>query len=139
MESQRWIEIQDIIDQNGELLDVEEKILKSIGVLNLLSGSLGLKATSEIITSVINQTTGLDKKLIEEKLANLVNRGILLYREYAGEYRLWEGSDFNVYQAITDRKEKLEIGELHEILQKYLPLYPVIASRHSYKTGSQTV
>ncbi|HQA58376.1 MAG TPA: hypothetical protein PK033_10940 [Acetivibrio sp.] len=135
-ESQRWIEIQDIIDQNGELLDVEEKILKSIGVLNLLSGSLGLKATSEIITSVINQTTGLDKKLIEEKLANLVNRGILLYREYAGEYRLWEGSDFNVYQAITDRKEKLEIGELHEILQKYLPLYPVIASRHSYKTGT---
>ena len=135
-ESQRWIEIQDIIDLNGKLLDVEEKILKTIGVLNLLSGSLGLKATPEITISVIKQTSGLDKQLIEENLANLVNRGILLYREYAGEYRLWEGSDFNIYQAITDKKEKLEIGELHEILQKYLPLYPVIASRHSYKTGT---
>jgi hypothetical protein len=43
-ESQRWIEIQDIIDLNGKLLDVEEKILKTIGVLNLLSGSLGFKS-----------------------------------------------------------------------------------------------
>jgi hypothetical protein len=85
---------------------------------------LVLKATPEITISVIKQTSGLDKQLIEENLANLVNRGILLYREYAGEYRLWEGSDFNIYQAITDKKEKLEIGELHEILQKYLPFIP---------------
>ena len=46
-ESQRWIEIQDIIDSKRRTFRRRGKILKSIGVLNLLSGSLGLKATSK--------------------------------------------------------------------------------------------
>ena len=135
-ESQRWIEIHDIINSNVNLLDTEIKVLKTIGVLNLLSGSLGLKATPETIVNVIEQTSGIDKYMIKKDLDNLVNRGVLLYREYAGEYRLWEGSDFNIQQAINDKRDKLEIGKLDFILQKYLPLHPVIASRHSYKTGT---
>ncbi len=135
-ESQRWIEIHDIIDRNVNHSDTEKKVLKTIGVLNLLSGSLGLKATPETIVKVIGQTCGIDRNTIEKDLNNLVDRGVLLYREYAGEYRLWEGSDFNIQKAINDKREKLEIGKLDYILQKYLPLHPVIASRHSYKTGT---
>ncbi len=111
-------------------------MLKTIGVLNLLSSSLGLKATPETIVNVIEQTCSIDRYTIKKDLNNLVNRGVLLYRDYAGEYRLWEGSDFNIQQAITDKREKLEIGKLDYILQKYLPLHPVIASRHSYKSGT---
>ncbi len=135
-ESQRWIEIHDIIDRNVNLSDTEKKVLKTIGVLNLLSGSLGLKATPETIVNVIEQTCNIDRNTLKKDLGNLVNRGVLLYRKYAGEFRLWEGSDFNIQKAINDKREKLEIGKLDSILQKYLPLHSVIASRHSYTTGT---
>lgn len=135
-ESQRWIEIHDIISSNVNLEESEKIILKTIGVLNLLSGSMGIQATSETIINVIEQTNGIDRFTIQNDLENFVNKGVLLYREYAGEYRLWEGSDFNIQQSINDRREKLDVRNLDDILQKYFPLNPVIASRHSYMTGT---
>jgi len=136
IESQRWIEIHDIINSSPNLSDIEEKILKTIGIINILSGSLGVNATPVAIADILNQTCGAEEATIIKSLNNLSERGLLLYREYAGEYRLWEGSDLNIQQAIKEKREKLEIGKLDYILQKYLPLHPVIASRHSYKTGT---
>ncbi len=134
--SQQWIEIHNIINSRADFSNTEITVLKTIGVLNLLSGSTGLKAAPKTVSNVIEQTSGIDKQITDKDLNSLINRGILHYREFADEYRLWEGSDFNVQKAINDARSKLEIGELDLILQKYLPLHPVIASRHSYKTGT---
>ncbi len=135
-ESQRWVEIHSIINGNINLSERKKKTLKSIGVLNLLSGSLGLKANPETIIATMEQTSNVSEKEIIQDLDKLRHRGILLYREYADEFRLWEGSDFDIQKAINEKREKLEIRSLEYILQKYLPLDSVIASRHSYQTGT---
>lgn len=134
--SQRWIEIHDIINAAGYLSPVEQALLKNIGVLNLLSGTLGVKANFDTIYGILNFSYGLDQETTGKILENLVRKGILLFREYAGEYRLWEGSDFDVYGAIRAKKAKLSVGSLDALLQEYLPLSPVIASRHAHKTGT---
>lgn len=133
---QRWVEIHNIIDGNANLSDVKIKLLKSVGVLNLLSGSLGLRANPETIITTMEQTCGIDRKMIKQDLDELGQKGILLYREYANEFRLWEGTDFDIPKAINEKREKLEIRDLEHILQEYLSLNPVIASRHSYQTGT---
>lgn len=133
-ESQKWIEINDIIQNLQTLEAVEQAVLKTIGVLNLLSSSLGINACLDPIISLIrdnNKHCGVQKAL-----KKLVDKGIVLYREYSKEYRLWEGSDFNIQEAIRDKKAKLAISNLDSILSQYLKLPPLIASRHAYETGT---
>lgn len=135
-ESQRWIEIHDIVETAGNINTVEKAILKTIGVLNLLAASLGVKANIETITAVAEGSLETNGSTIRNAIDNLVSRGILLYRPYAGEYRLWEGTEFDVYGNIRKYKSKLAITNLQEILQEYLPLSPLTASRHAFETGT---
>ena len=135
-ESQRWIEIHDIVEGASYINTMDKTILKTIGVLNLLSASLGVKANIETITAVTEGSLETNSSRIRSAIDTLVNRGILLYRPYAGEYWLWEGSEFDVYGNIRKYKSKLAITNLQEILQEYLPLPPLIASRHAFETGT---
>lgn len=137
-ESQQWIEVHDKISgDNHNLLPQQKVILKNIGIMNLLSGALGVKAGPETISYIM----GYSQNMVPEKtttiINELVNRGVILYREYAGEYRLWEGSDFDISGAIRRKRAELAITSMVDtLLQRYLPLTPIIAARHSYNTGT---
>ncbi|WP_066633191.1 hypothetical protein [Desulfolucanica intricata] len=135
-ESQRWIEIHGKLEDTRHLGPVDQSILKTIGVLNILSGTPGFKASMENISFVLEFSNGINRQTIYRTINNLINKGILHYREYAGEFRLWEGSDFEVNEAIRVKKAELAISALDAILEEYLPLAPMIASRHAYKTGT---
>ncbi|MGI6487652.1 MAG: hypothetical protein ACOX2B_04920 [Syntrophothermaceae bacterium] len=135
-ESQRWIEIHYMVENAGYKNDMEKILLKTIGVLNLLSASLGVKADIDTIVAVTEGTLKVNSRTIRNTIESLVSRGIVLYRAYAGEYWLWEGSEFDVYGNIRKYKSKLAITDLQEILQEYLPLPPLIASRHAFETGT---
>jgi hypothetical protein len=110
--------------------------LKNIGILNLLSGTLGVKASPETIYYIMEYSHNMGREAVKSLMDQLVARGAILYREYAGEYRLWEGSDFDIYGALREKKAKLAIGSIDALLQEYLPFTSIIASRHSYKTGT---
>lgn len=110
--------------------------MKNIGILNLLSGTLGVKASPETIYYIMEYSHNMGREAVKSLMDQLVARGAILYREYAGEYRLWEGSDFDIYGALREKKAKLAIGSIDALLQEYLPFTSIIASRHSYKTGT---
>lgn len=134
--AQRWVEIHDIIQSASQFTDQESILLRNIGVLNLLAGSLGLKASLGVISSVMEYAHVWPPHKTNQILCSLVQRGAIFYREYAGEFRLWEGSDFDVNGAIASEKAKLSLVSLDEILEKHLPLSPIIAARHSLKKGT---
>jgi hypothetical protein len=136
-QSQQWVEVHDRINNASHNLSPQAKvILKNIGVINLLSGALGIKARPDIIYYVMEYSHNIPREDTKQLIQQLIANGYILYREYSDEYRLWEGSDFDVYGAIREKKAKLAIGSVDALLQNYLPLSPVIASRHSYKTGT---
>lgn len=135
-ESQRWLEIHDIITSVSHLSRDEYDLLKTVGVLNLLSGTLGVKASLETICAIMEYSHGLDRGTVKYLIDSFVINKTLLYKEYADEYRLWEGSDFDIHEAVRKKKEQLTIGSLDVIMERYVPLSPFIASRHSYKTGT---
>ena len=134
--AQRWLEIRDIIQTTTQLTEKESILIHNIGVLNLLTGYLGLKASPETLTSIMEYVHGWPPEEIKTRLNALIQRGIIFKREYSNEFRLWEGSDFDVNEAIAKEKAKLSLGSLEEILEKHLPLSPIIAARHSLKKGT---
>lgn len=135
-ESQRWLEIDNIIQQTKNVSILETAILKSIGILNLLSNSLGIKASAETIADIVEYSQNIGRSEVLEAINTLVVKGALIYREYAEEYRLWEGSDFDVAEAVNEQKGKLATSSLSQLLQEYLPLSPLVASRHAYTSGT---
>ncbi len=133
--TQRWIEIRDIIEASSQHTEEEGILIRNIGVLNLLAGSLGLKASPEILFSVMEFSHGWPDHKTETIANSLVRSGTVFYREYANEWRLWEGSDFDVSGAICEEKAKLTLGSLEALLEQNLPLSPMIAAKHSIETG----
>ncbi len=135
-ESQRWLEIHNIISEVGNLSELEAALLKTIGVLNLLSGVTGISADYETIYSIMKYSGGYEPHQVRRWLDGLIKSKDLFYREFANELRLWEGSDFDIYGTIREQKAKMAITSLEQVLQEYLPLSPFVASRHAFETGT---
>ena len=135
-ESQRWTEIHNKIQDTFSLSLSDQILLKNIGVLNLLSNKIGFKADVDTLAAVMGLSSESDRNKLKALLDNHVKQHTLLYRQYSGEYLLWEGSDFDINGSIETAKSRIALNALDSILQEYLPLTPVIASRHAYETGT---
>jgi hypothetical protein len=134
-EAQRWIEIQSLIEQSHVLSNKKQAILKTIGILNLISSQFSLPASHHVLRSICKDVLKMDEDEFNKQIDDL-KKTIIFYREYAKEFRLWEGSDFDIGKAIENKKAKLEMNQLESVLQKYYPLSDKIAARHSYQTGT---
>jgi len=134
---QRWIEIQDLVS-DAKHLDVNSlAVLKTIGILNLITSSGSLRATRTLVKlALMNQVIDRDEQQHwEHVIENLLSKGLITYRKQLDELRIWEGSDFDVEQEISVYVEK-ERSPLAEVLTRICPLKPLIAQRHSYRTGT---
>ena len=134
---QRWVEIQGLIQdaqtQNNEVL----KVLKTIGILNLITATGSLKASPDLVAFALcdrpDDTSAL--KRCQELIQDLIQKGIITYRSQMDDLKIWEGSDFNVEAAIYQilENERLPLAEL---LCRARPLKPVVAQRHYATTGN---
>lgn len=136
MESQKWLEIHNIISEKGSLVEQESDLLKTIGVLNLISRNSGIKSDYTTVNIIMEYTGGHTLEETERQINELISRKEIFYRDFAAEIRLWEGSDFDVYENIRTQKAKMSISSLDQVLEEYLPLSPIIASRHAIETGT---
>ncbi|MDY0132618.1 MAG: hypothetical protein RBR53_08110 [Desulforegulaceae bacterium] len=132
--TQKWIEIKNIINSFNASSPLEIKLLKTIGVLNLL-GYLGIKASKNLIYACFESEDRQLKIKIDKSLDNLISSGALLYRSYSDEFRLWEGTDFDIEKAVIAEKSRLAVLNLSELLNLNLKRQNIIASRHSYQKG----
>jgi len=135
-ENQRWLEIHAMIAAQGHLDQYRIKLLKTIGILNLLSSLPGIAATEEIIHAALAKSYHAKKNKMKDVLRDLVEKRILLYREYAREYRLWEGSDFDLDREVLHERGKVALRPISELLEEIAPRPNLVAARHSVKTGT---
>lgn len=135
-ENQRLLEVQYIIASQGDKKPSELKLLKTIGVLNLLSGLPGIVASKRLIHAAMCSEYYKTSREITRQLERYVDKKILLYREYADEFRLWEGSDFDLDKETLEAKGRVSLRSVPETLGKTVPREPIIASRHSLQTGT---
>lgn len=138
-QAQRWIEVHDLIERSRSSDPCELATLKTIGLLNLVSGPQGFRASQSLLSFAMFrpwQTNADISPTLADVLRAIQDKGVLIYREYADEYRLWEGSDFDISKAVQLRRSLLVTQSLEKVLKETVPLSPLTASRHSYLTGN---
>lgn len=132
----RWVEIQNLI-ADAQRQDVESlRVLKTIGILNLVTTTGSLRATRSLVKlALCDRATDSRGKHWEQVVDSLLQKGVITSRRQLDELRIWQGSDFNVDVELTAYLEK-ERAPLVKLLSDIRPLTPIVAQRHSYKTGT---
>ena len=106
-------------------------LVKAVGLLNLTSGSQGLPATEAVLSQLFET-----KDAFVQAIAAPVAASILQYRKFADEYRVWQGTDFNIDEHIARERDKLGRIDLARTLTERGETPPIVARRHSIETGA---
>ena len=106
-------------------------LVKAVGLLNLTTGSQGLPATEAVLRQLYPT-----KNAFEQALAAPLAASILQYRKFADEYRVWQGTDFNIDEHIAREHDKLGRVDLARTLTERGETTHIVARRHSVETGA---
>lgn len=131
----RWVEIESRIRDTSGLDETELKALKSIGVLNLISAGGALRASKQILELALSDGE-TDASAISDALKRLEDRGLITYRDFADEYRIWQGSDFDLKGTVEAARRRCGTRSLDELLNEAVPPSPLVAARHSQQHGT---
>lgn len=134
---QRWVEIQSRISDAKSLDHNAVSVLKTIGILNLISTTGSLRATRSLISLAMCDSPDVQKEIRswDETIDLLIAKGFLTWRKQLDELRIWEGSDFDIEKEISEQTQMLNIS-LADLFNEFFPLKPLIPQRHSYQTGT---
>lgn len=133
-------EIRAQVEGARALDELELRVLKTVGLLNLIGGPGRLIASAALIEEAMVGPAGSaqERRGVAEILDRLTERSALTYRDFAGEYRIWQGSDFDAHGHIAAARESLSRSgdsaeQLLQIIAEAHPLRPEVARRHSQK------
>ncbi len=119
----RWAEIAARLADTHGLTPRQSRIAKSVALLNLVAGGGTLRASTAVLRL-------LDADA-EKILGLLEEAGVVTYREFADEYRIWQGSDIDIRLRLEAERRSLRDIPLAQILERTAAPRPVVAARHS--------
>ena len=133
----RWAEVVTAVERAESACESSDpgnpplQLAKAIGVLNLVSRTAGLKASEEVLCPLFRS-----KRAFQDTLQPLLDASIVQYRQFSGEYRVWQGTDFDIDERTDLEKEKLGPFELAAAISERVECAPVVARRHSIEKGA---
>ena len=122
-QSSRWTEVTIRIRDSHGLTQRQEDLAKAIALLNLVSTGGTIRASRQALQLVESDLDGV--------LSGLEAAGLVTYRGFADEYRIWQGTDVNIRQLLDSARQQVERLSLVEILSQIDEPAPVVAARHS--------
>ena len=134
----QWNHIDSLIQSFPISNDHESKILKTIGLLNLIN-SPDLVPNEANVLLAINSARDADGT---QKTSSILqdlhgNKKVLYLRGQAGGYCLWSHSSVNLDSSYEDAKKAVPARQkvAHSIQEK-LSVRPIVARRHYIQTGN---
>ena len=121
--SSRWTEIATRLRDAHGLSARQRRLAKTIAVLNLVATSGTLRASPKIL--------GLTEGDAGEALTQLEAAGLVTYRSFADEYRIWQGTDIDIADLLDAAHHHVKRQDLVELLAAVESPPPVVAARHS--------
>ncbi|MCY4328486.1 MAG: hypothetical protein OXC48_00135 [Endozoicomonadaceae bacterium] len=127
----RWAEVVTAIDRLGDAPDEQIRLLKTIGLLNIIGAKGGLKPSKQLL-----ETCGKSKRAVANSLKALIDKSIITFRRFSGEYRVWQGSDFDLEEALQQSLDAIGQFSLATELNHINAFMPVVARRYTIKSGA---
>ena len=129
----RWVEVITAHERFEGISDGDDpalRMLKTIGLFNLIGAQRGLKAARPVLDLLFGDVTA------SPLLERLESASIIHFRNYSREYRVWQGSDFDLHSALQQATAEHSARVLADTLNNLNPLRPIVARRASIKTGT---
>lgn len=123
--SSRWTEITTRLRDTHGLSAPQRRLAKTIAVLNLVATSGTLRASRKVL--------GLAGGAVDEALVQLKAAGLVTYRSFADEYRIWQGTDVDITDLLDAAHHRVKSQSLVDLLAAIEEPPPVVAARHSAK------
>lgn len=130
----RWVEVITALERfdgatDGNSEDPALRLLKTIGLLNLIGAQRGLKPSRPLLELLFGKDT-------PSLLTRIEDASIVHFRTYSGEYRVWQGSDFDLHGALEKATAEQSAQPLADTLNNLSPLKPIVARRASIEIGT---
>ncbi len=122
----RWAEVISALERLGDAPVQCEQLLKSIGLFNIIGTQSGFKASKALVNLCLANET-----LVDETLDDLTQKSLLHYRKYNSEYRIWQGSDFDLDTELNETVQQLGRCSIAKILNDNKLLPPIVARKYS--------
>ena len=123
--SSRWTEIATRLRDIHGLSKRQMKLAKAIALLNLVSTTGTIRASSQVLALADTDVGGT--------LSGLETAGVVTYRNFADEYRIWQGTDVDIRRLLDVARQRTGRQSLVETLSHVDQPLPVVAARHSAK------
>ena len=120
--SSRWTEVATRLRDVHGLSPEQSRLAKTIALLNLVSTTGTIRASSRVLALAETDVNAL---------AALEKAGIVTYRDFADEYRVWQGTDIDIRRLLDGARQRTQRRSLVEILSDVHRPAPVVAARHS--------
>ena len=132
-----WSRIAAVLDRAEGADIVENAVLKTIGILNLLNAP-DLAATTQSVAEALVPAFARDE--IDAAIAKLVSGGFVFRRPGRSELRLWTSRRVDLSVIWKEAEDEVDARSVLRDLPRYLaglPIRPhVLARRHSVTTGT---
>jgi len=129
----RWAQAVEAVERaSAKGADEKEMTLaKALALIDMFRGTSGLAADDDVLRTVL--PVGNDE--VGRALERLSAWRVALYRKHVGAWTIFEGSDFDIDQAVSKARATFAAADM-ETLTALANLHPVIAKRHYNDTGT---
>ncbi len=109
-------------------------LIKSIGLLNINAGA-GAVLDKVFWIEYSKRILSIDSP--EALLNGLIDKNIIVYRNYLKRFVLFEGTDLDIEMALLEAEGKVDnITDIVTLLNKYYQLPPIMAKKAMFETGT---
>lgn len=130
-------QLESALDRLGDRSNMEKQILKVLGGLQLLRSGPVLPVSKSTLLASLGLSDKSEREAFESALDYLMANKLVIHRKFSGEYHLWEGSDFDFDQAISQAREQIKDGlDISSSLPKEFLSRPLMAQQHGMTTGT---
>jgi hypothetical protein len=130
-----WAEVQSALERLRDSPLLQVRVAKAIGLVQAVGYLAGLPASKDFLRFAL-RGEARDRE-IDDAIAALERRSVIVYRRHADSYALWEGSDVNVEARIEAARRAVDPGrQLTSYLADLTPPAPLVARKHSHRTGT---
>jgi len=133
-DGRRWALAHDILERciARGAGDLEQSVLKTISIFELLKERSGLSANIETIALSLNEA---DRADVKTALARLEEQSEIVFRKHSGVFVLYAGSDFDVDARLAETLSEPKDVDLN-LVRVLADLQPMLAKRHHDTTGA---
>ena len=125
----RWAESVSVIERINNVSAAEMAALKTVGLINLLGNRGSMRASKQTLESVFG-TKG------KASLSKLTKLSAVVHRKFNNEYRVWQGSDFDLEAELQNQINQLGPFSLAEKVTGNQALPPLVARKYSIENGA---